>query len=149
MISDSVIALAYFAIPAALLWFIRKRPDLPFTPIFALFGVFIIACGPSRSTSWEVWNLWHADYCLAGAIKAPTAAASCPAPLSPPFACFPGPSTCSSISTRGTVHRHTEKEIQDRRELRETRAARQRITYREQAELLDLTHDAHFRPRPR
>jgi hypothetical protein len=74
VLSDALIALAYFTIPFTLLWFIRKRRDLPFTWMFALFGVFIVACGMTHVM--EVWNLWHAQYWLAGVIKALTAAAS-------------------------------------------------------------------------
>jgi signal transduction histidine kinase len=76
VVSDSLIAVAYFAIPLILVWFIRARRDLPFSWMFALFGVFIIACGMTHLM--EVWNLWHAQYWLAGAIKAITAAASLP-----------------------------------------------------------------------
>jgi hypothetical protein len=68
VLSDALIALAYFTIPFTLLWFIRKRRDLPFTWMFALFGVFIVACGMTHVM--EVWNLWHAQYWLAGVIKA-------------------------------------------------------------------------------
>jgi PAS domain S-box-containing protein len=74
VLSDTLIALAYFTIPFTLLWFIRKRRDLPFSWMFALFGVFIIACGTTHVM--EVWNLWHAQYWLAGIIKAITALAS-------------------------------------------------------------------------
>jgi len=74
VLSDALIALAYFTIPFTLLWFIRKRRDLPFSWMFALFGVFIIACGTTHVM--EVWNLWHAQYWLAGIIKAITALAS-------------------------------------------------------------------------
>ena len=74
VVSDALIALAYFTIPFTLLCIIRKRRDLPFSWMFALFGVFIIACGTTHVM--EVWNLWHAQYWLAGAIKAVTAAAS-------------------------------------------------------------------------
>src|SRR6267143_1953789 len=73
ILSDALIALAYFTIPFTLLWFIRKRRDLPFSWMFALFGVFIIACGTTHVM--EVWNLWHAQYWLAGIIKAITALA--------------------------------------------------------------------------
>jgi PAS domain S-box-containing protein len=76
ILSDALIALAYFTIPFTLLWFIRKRRDLPFSWMFALFGVFIIACGATHIM--EVWNLWHAQYWLAGIIKAITALASIP-----------------------------------------------------------------------
>lgn len=74
VVSDALIALAYFTIPFTLLWIIRKRRDLPFSWMFTLFGVFIIACGTTHLL--EVWNLWHAQYWLAGAVKAVTAAAS-------------------------------------------------------------------------
>ena len=76
VVSDGLIAVAYFTIPFTLLRIIRKRRDLPFSWMFALFGVFIIACGTTHLM--EVWNLWHAQYWLAGVVKAVTAAASVP-----------------------------------------------------------------------
>jgi hypothetical protein len=36
--SDTLIALAYFAIPVTLVYFIRKRRDLPFHWMFVSFG---------------------------------------------------------------------------------------------------------------
>ncbi|HET7106573.1 MAG TPA: ATP-binding protein [Candidatus Acidoferrum sp.] len=74
LISDGVIALAYFSIPLTLVYFVRKRRDLPFHWMFLMFGVFIVACGSTHVL--EVWNLWHADYWVAGIIKAITAMAS-------------------------------------------------------------------------
>jgi signal transduction histidine kinase len=74
VLSDLLIAGAYFAIPLVLLWFFRKRHDIPFSWMFLLFGAFIMACGATHAM--EVWNLWHAQYWLAGAVKALTAAAS-------------------------------------------------------------------------
>src|SRR5712675_3622803 len=74
LVSDSLIALAYFSIPITLVYFIRKRRDLPFNWVFVCFGVFIIACGATHLM--EVWNLWHADYWLAGFVKGVTALAS-------------------------------------------------------------------------
>jgi hypothetical protein len=74
VISDSLIALSYFTIPFTLLWFVRKRRDLPFSWMFVLFGAFIVACGATHVM--EVWNLWHAQYWLAGGLKAVTAIAS-------------------------------------------------------------------------
>src|SRR5260221_4027680 len=68
LISDVVIALAYFSIPLTLVYFVRKRMDLPFDWMFLMFGLFIVACGSTHVM--EVWNLWHADYWLAGTIKA-------------------------------------------------------------------------------
>lgn len=74
VISDSLIALAYLSIPFTLAYFVRRRTDLPFSWMFVCFGVFILACGATHAM--EVWNLWHADYWLAGLIKAITAIAS-------------------------------------------------------------------------
>jgi len=74
VISDSLIALAYLSIPITLVYFIRKRRDVPFNAVFACFGVFILACGGTHLM--EVWTLWHANYWLSGALKAVTAVAS-------------------------------------------------------------------------
>jgi light-regulated signal transduction histidine kinase (bacteriophytochrome) len=75
-VSDTLIALAYFSIPITLVYFVRKRRDLPFHWIFLCFGVFIIACGATHLM--EVWTLWHANYWLSGIVKAVTALASVP-----------------------------------------------------------------------
>jgi len=72
--SDTLIALAYLSIPITLIYFIRKRQDLPFNWVFVCFGAFILACGGTHVM--EVWTLWHANYWLSGAIKAVTALAS-------------------------------------------------------------------------
>jgi PAS domain S-box-containing protein len=74
VISDALIALSYYCIPIVLIYFIRKHRDLPFHRIFAMFGVFILACGTTHLM--EIWNIWHASYLLAGFIKAATAAVS-------------------------------------------------------------------------
>jgi PAS domain S-box-containing protein len=94
VLSDSLIALAYLSIPVALVYFIRKRRDVPFNWMFLCFGVFILACGATHAM--EVWNLWHADYWLAGAVKVVTALASVStaillAPLIPRALALPSP----------------------------------------------------------
>jgi len=76
VVSDALIALAYFSIPVTLIYFIRKRRDLPFNWMFVSFGIFILACGATHAM--EVWTLWHGTYWLSGAIKAITAMASVP-----------------------------------------------------------------------
>lgn len=76
VVSDTMIGLAYVAIPITLVTFIRRRTDLPFNWMFLLFGLFIVACG---ATHWmEVWTLWQPSYWLSGGVKAVTAAASIP-----------------------------------------------------------------------
>ena len=73
-ISDAVIAISYYLIPIALVYFVRKRADLPFHWMFLMFGVFIFGCGTTHVM--ELWTLWHGTYRLAGVIKAVTAVAS-------------------------------------------------------------------------
>ncbi|MBD2497068.1 PAS domain S-box protein [Nostoc sp. FACHB-280] len=74
IISDAIIALAYYSIPLTLFYFVRKRPDLPFYWIFLLFAAFIIFCGTTHIA--EIWTLWHPTYWLSGIIKAATALVS-------------------------------------------------------------------------
>ncbi len=69
--SDLLIALAYYSIPLALVYFVRKRPDLPYSGLFLLFGAFIVSCGTTHIM--EVWTLWHPTYWLSGFLKAFTA----------------------------------------------------------------------------
>ena len=83
VISDVLIGLAYFSIPVALVYFKRKRRDLPFGWMLLLFGLFIVACG---ATHWmEVWTMWYPQYWLAGVVKAVTAAASVPTAIALSF----------------------------------------------------------------
>src|SRR5260221_6477385 len=72
--SDATIALAYYSIPIALIYFVAKRSDLAFRNIFVLTGAFILACGTTHVMS--IWTLWYPDYRLDGAIKAITALVS-------------------------------------------------------------------------
>ena len=74
VISDSLIALAYFSIPATLLYFTRKRRDLPYPWVFYLFGAFIVACGTTHIMG--IWTLWIPTYWLDGLVKAVTATIS-------------------------------------------------------------------------
>ena len=138
--SDLSIAFAYFAIPLVLIWFIRKRRDLPFSWMFTLFGVFIVACGTTHLM--EVWNLWHAQYWLAGAVKAVTAAVSIPtafflAQLIPQALELPSNRQWAETNAflNQELHEHKELEL----DLRTSEAR-----YREVIELLNLTHDAIF-----
>ena len=73
-VSDGLITLAYYFIPAVLIVLVRKRRDLPFHWAFLMFGVFIFGCGTTHLM--EIWTLWHGTYRLAGVIKGITAAAS-------------------------------------------------------------------------
>ena len=74
LISDSLIAVAYYSIPLTLFYFVRKRQDLPFSWIFLLFATFIVSCGTTHIL--EIWTLWHPTYWLSGTVKAATAIVS-------------------------------------------------------------------------
>jgi PAS domain-containing protein len=74
VVSDALIAIAYYSIPIQLLVLARKRQDLPFDWILLLFGAFIVACGTTHVM--EIWTLWTPTYWLAGLLKLATAAIS-------------------------------------------------------------------------
>jgi PAS domain S-box-containing protein len=74
VLSDGMIALSYFCIPIALVYFARKRRDLPFHWIFFMFGAFILGCGTTHLM--EIVTVWDPVYLASGLIKAATAAIS-------------------------------------------------------------------------
>lgn len=111
LISDTLITLAYFSIPITLVYFVRKRKDLEFNWMFVCFAVFILACGTTHLM--EIWNIWHADYWLAGSIKALTAMASIPTAillvrLVPTALALPSPSALSAVNKQ-MQHEITER----------------------------------------
>src|SRR6187455_2878218 len=94
MAADLIIGLAYFSIPVALAYFVRRRAGLTFNWIVVTFAIFILAGGATHFMA--VWNIWHTDYWLAAILKAITAAASVFAaaliwPLIPKALAIPGP----------------------------------------------------------
>jgi PAS domain S-box-containing protein len=72
--SDLIISFSYFSIPLLLVYFLCRRPDIPFQGLVLLFSVFIIACGITHLMA--VWTLWHSNYWLSGLMKAFTAGVS-------------------------------------------------------------------------
>ena len=74
VVSDSATVLAYFSMPAMLLYFVRKRRTVPFGWLLSMFALFIGACGTSHAL--DVWTIWHPDYWIDGGAKAATALAS-------------------------------------------------------------------------
>ena len=109
--SDGVITTAYYFIPLALVYFVRKRKDLPFNWMFLLFGVFIFACGTTHLM--EIWTVWNGTYRLAGVIKAITAVASVGTalalvPLIPQALALPSPAQLQAANTK------LEEEVRER-----------------------------------
>jgi PAS domain S-box-containing protein len=70
VLSDLGIGLAYYGIPVAIFYFVRKR-EVPFPGVFWLFGAFILLCGTTHLLA--IWVLWHANYYIEGYVKAATA----------------------------------------------------------------------------
>lgn len=71
LVSDAIIALAYYSIPFALVYFALRRRDLAFRWVFFMFGIFILACGTTHLMG--IWTLWNPDYGVDGLVKAFTA----------------------------------------------------------------------------
>ncbi|WP_336489941.1 ATP-binding protein [Methylobacterium nigriterrae] len=74
VVSDALIAFAYFTIPGALAYFVSRRRDVVFGWMFWSFAVFITACGATHA--FAIWTLWVPDYGTEALIKAVTALAS-------------------------------------------------------------------------
>lgn len=117
-ISDSITALAYYSIPIALLYFVKKRQDLPYKWMFVVFGAFILACGTTHLMA--VWTIWKPDYWLEGTIKGITAATSLVAagllwPMIPHALRLPSPTQLDAanqeLQKEITVRRHVAAEL--------------------------------------
>jgi PAS domain S-box-containing protein len=74
VVSDAVIAMAYFSIPFALAIFVLKRRDIKFGWVYWSFAIFILACGLTHILS--IYTLWVPIYGIEGLVKAATALAS-------------------------------------------------------------------------
>jgi signal transduction histidine kinase len=74
VMSDTIIAIAYYSIPLALFYFVRKRRDVGFSWIFVLFSAFIVVCGTAHLLS--IWTICDPDYRLDALMKAVTAVTS-------------------------------------------------------------------------
>ena len=57
VLSDSLIAAAYYAIPILVFYFVTKRRDISFKGVYIAVGVFVLACGTSHLMgAVTVWN---------------------------------------------------------------------------------------------
>ena len=116
VISDSLIALSYFSIPLALLYFSKKGGTLPFKYLFGLFSAFIFACGLTHILS--IWTICKPDYYAEGLVKSITAV------ISLLTAILLWPVVCKILSLLNLLvlqdaNRHLEEEIQRRRAIEE------------------------------
>lgn len=72
--SDFAIWLAYFIIPVIIIYFIQNRPNIPFLPVFWLFGAFIILCGATHLI--DALIFWWPGYRLSAVLRFLTAIVS-------------------------------------------------------------------------
>ncbi|MEG4455392.1 PAS domain S-box protein [Microcoleus sp. N9_A1] len=70
-VSDLLIALAYYSIPALLTYYARKQRDVPLSKGFLLLGAWFFCGGTTHLM--QVWMLVHPSYGLSSSIAAVTA----------------------------------------------------------------------------
>jgi len=155
VLSDGAIALAYYSIPAALWYFVRKRRDIPFNWIFLMFSGFIFACGTTHLIA--VLNIWEPVYWADAGVKAGTAVISVATaaflwPLIPKAVALPSPGQLAGANSKlqaeiarraaaeamlHDANRQLERRVQERTaELeRANQELRDRIAERDRADL--------------
>ena len=74
VVADALTALAYFSIPAALIYFAHHRRDFPHAWVLRLFGAFIVWCGITHAIS--IWTFWVPAYGVQAIAKLITAIVS-------------------------------------------------------------------------
>lgn len=72
--SDILVWMAYFIIPVILIWFFQKSSMKSISPVFLLFGAFILLCGLTHLLDAIIF--WVPVYRLAALVKAITAIVS-------------------------------------------------------------------------
>ncbi|QPH53285.1 HWE histidine kinase domain-containing protein [Pontivivens ytuae] len=134
-LSDLLIAGSYFAIPIAILIFLRRRPELEMRGLAAMFAAFILLCGITHVIG--LVTLWQPIYVVQGLAKALTAGVSILTAaavflLIPRALAIPAPAALQSANAALTneVEAH-------RRTLAELEAARDAL-----AEQVDVTRRA-------
>ena len=142
VVSDGLIALSYYSIPVGIIYFLRKRNDLPFRGIFWMFIAFLLGCGTAHLM--EIWTIWHPTYFLSGLIKAFTAGVSIVTaamlvPLLPKAVSLPGPGQLRQVNLE------LQKEVLERQQVEtKVRDLNERLEERvvqRTAQLKDI-HDA-------
>jgi signal transduction histidine kinase/ActR/RegA family two-component response regulator len=127
VVSDALIALAYFSIPFALAIFVSKRRDVEFGWVFWAFAVFIMACGVTHLMS--IYTLWVPIYGIEGITKAATALASIITaamlwPLLPKLLALPSPTQLqqayAALEQEGRQRRGAEEMLQKFRDVEAT-----------------------------
>ena len=101
VVSDLLIMASYYSIPLMLVYFVRKRKDVPFNWMFLCFGAFIFLCGTTHLM--DVWTTWSAAYRIEGLVKLLTALVSVATalllyPLIPKALALPDPAALERLN---------------------------------------------------
>lgn len=139
--SDIAIALAYFAIPAAIVIFLRRRPDLQFSGLALLFAAFILLCGLTHVMA--AITLWLAVYEVQGVLKLATAIVSIATaivifPLIPKALAIPSPTSLQRSNDK--LAAEIEAHERTLRELRAMKAELERRVHDRTAEVEEANH---------
>lgn len=139
LVSDLLIGIAYFSIPVALVYFVRRRQDLAFHWMFWMFAVFILACGSTHLIG--VLDLWRPMYKVDGLVKAGTAAVSIATaimlwPLIPKALALPSHATLEQ-----RVQERTAELAQTNRALTAARSQAERASRMKDEFLATLSHE--------
>jgi signal transduction histidine kinase len=150
LISDSIIAAAYFSIPITLITLVLKRRDLVYNWMFVLFGGFILLCGTTHV--FNVLALTHPMYRLDGVVKALTALFSIGTaavlwPLIPKILLVPSPSMLREANSRlesdlaMRVEQRTAELARAHQELQELNASLEGRVVQRTQELVDANRE--------
>jgi signal transduction histidine kinase len=117
--SDSLIFLAYTSIPITLLYILKRRQDLFFSKIMALFVAFVLLCGFTHAIA--IWNVWNGAYWFSGAVKSITALVSVATAIAlykliPALDAIP---TVHDLQHQIALRNNKEKELQTQQQLLE------------------------------
>lgn len=111
--SDAVIALSYFSIPLAIMYFAKERKDLEFKWIAHLFILFILWCGITHVA--DLVTIWYPIYGVQATAKMLTALASVSTAIVV-WAIMPQLIALPSPGDLKTANRALQDEIEVRRE---------------------------------
>ncbi len=137
VISDSLIAAAYYAIPLLVFYFVTKRRDISFKGVYVAVGIFVLACGTTHLMG--AVTVWNPVYRLDGVIKALTAVASVATfamlvPMMPMLISLPSPGQMAranlSLAREIQERRAAEEQVHRINEELEVRVARRAAEHR-------------------
>lgn len=130
VVSDGLIAAAYFAIPVLLIELVRRRKNLTFHWMFWMFAAFILLCGTTHLLN--VLTVWDPVYRFDGLIKLLTGIASMGTAIAllrllPRILAIPLPEELAAVNRalaqQVAINRKTEEDLRSLNDQLESRVA--------------------------